>query len=82
LEGDRKRNTHTHININALTYIGEFTVHSFCYSEIHDLLPKLFITHGRNRKEKSRAAEYIQLQRSVLVGVSVLKHCGTDPWLM
>lgn len=44
-----------HININALTYIQEFTVHSFSYGEIQDLLPKLFITYGRNRKEKSRA---------------------------
>lgn len=40
-----------HINKNALTFIEEFRVRLFCYSEIQDLLPKLLVTYGRNRKK-------------------------------
>lgn len=79
---ERERNTHMHININALMFIEELRVHLFCYSEIQGLLPKLFITYGRNRKEWTWRADYIQLQRLFLVVLLVLKHCRTDPWLM
>lgn len=79
-ERKRKRNTHTHINIFALTYVKEFTVSWFCYSEIQDLLPKLFITYRRNREEQKKKIEQqsrLHTASKVVFGRSITSE---TPW--